>query len=212
MISVITGSPCVWPLFFFSPLVSYGIMAILFPLVCMTMLVATLLFFFLPLWFGSSHVKHVDLDLVCISYEFFVLISLLACVKFKTSVTFIDSCKEIGTNFTWRLNVKLYHVNPNLFHPHWIWLFFCISFCYPKLKYHVIVLWITDNKLVSYVVYFSLFWRQLGQRLSRKYPLKNINGELQEWEGFQYFMLPIICRKLFITYFPTLDSRQTIHH
>ncbi|KAJ0078096.1 hypothetical protein Patl1_36807 [Pistacia atlantica] len=36
LFSGITGSPCVLAIFFFSPLVSYGVMAILFPLFVLT--------------------------------------------------------------------------------------------------------------------------------------------------------------------------------
>lgn len=93
-----------------------------------------------------------------------------------------------------------------------VWCIFCISCCYSKPRNHVILswIWINNNEVVTYVVYFSLFSLQLGQRLSKKYPLKNIYGDLQKWKGFQYFMLQTMCRKLFIAYPFALDRHCVI--
>lgn len=46
------------------------------------------------------------------------------------------------------------------------------------------------------VVFFSLFWLQLAQALSRIFLFQEENGEVLDWEGFQYFTQLTVCRKL----------------
>lgn len=108
------------------------------------------------------------------------------CIRY---ILFLTPCKLWGYGYTLSTGTPFSFI-PFFYLIIGFWLFSSLL----KFKVASIVssmIWVTVD-----IVSFSLFYLQQGQELSRIFLFKIQNGELLDWEGFQYFMQLTLCRKL----------------
>lgn len=107
------------------------------------------------------------------------------CIRY---ILFLTSCELWGYGYT--LSTGTLFSFSFFLYDYWILIIFL--FAWVQICFYCFF----DDLADCWQLSFSLFYLQHCQQLSRIFLFKIENGELLDWEGFQYFMQLTRCRKL----------------